>query len=80
MKLTYLAVLLTAFVAAGTTQAERRHLDEGIARACAAELEQLCKGQRGKEEQCLRSNSDKLRPDCKGALSKSKAPQPQPKS
>lgn len=71
MKLTYLVVLLAAFAVTGTTQAQRHEINQAVASACKTELEQLCKGQKGKEaEQCLKSNSAKLSSDCKGAVSK----------
>lgn len=73
----YVVAVLAASAAAGAAQAERREIDRGVASACKAELEQLCKGQRGREaEQCLRNNESKLGADCKGAVSKT----PQPKS
>jgi hypothetical protein len=75
MKLASVVVVLTAFAATGVAQAERREIDQAVASACKSELEQLCKGQRGREaEQCLRNNESKLSADCKGAVSK--APQP----
>jgi hypothetical protein len=74
MKLTFLCILLTALGAAQYAQAQAT-TNSAIAKACKADIQQLCQGQKGKEaEQCLRSNADKLSADCKGAISK--APQP----
>jgi hypothetical protein len=76
MKVTAL-VLMAALVAGAPAyvQAQRgEHIDSQVAQACKTELQQLCKGQKGKEaEQCLKTNESKLGSECKGAISK--APQ-----
>jgi hypothetical protein len=40
-----------------------------LARACKAEIQQLCQGQKGQQaEQCLTNNQSKLSSQCTGAL------------
>ena len=74
MKVTAVLIAALAAVVCTQAQAQRREVDRQVAEACKAELEQLCKGQRGKEaEQCLKNNESKLSAQCKGAVSK--APQ-----
>jgi hypothetical protein len=42
-----------------------------VRKACASDMQSLCGDKQGREAmQCLRTNSDKLSPDCKDALAK----------
>jgi hypothetical protein len=66
-------VLLIALLAAGAqaqTSAPSPEV-QGARKACRADAHKLCPGKRGMEAAaCLRSNSDKISPDCKSALTK----------
>jgi hypothetical protein len=67
-------VLIVALVAGASTQPQaqdRERVNREVAEACKTEIQQLCRGQSGKEaEQCLRNNDSKLSAQCKGALPK----------
>jgi len=42
-----------------------------VRKSCASDVQSMCAGKTGREAMmCLRSNADKLSPDCKEALSK----------
>jgi hypothetical protein len=72
MKLTSL-VFLTALVTGASIQVQAQRGDrvnDQVAQACKAELQQLCQGQKGQQaEQCLKNNESKLSSQCKGAIS-----------
>jgi hypothetical protein len=70
MKLEYFA-LIGAFVLVGAVGVAQTGDDRAVARACKADAEHLCTGKTGQEQQqCLKSNQEKLSSNCKDAISK----------
>jgi hypothetical protein len=83
MKLTYVAPM-ALLIGAGCLQAQtpassltpdQKAAIHAVAKACKGQGKQLCPGKTGQEmAQCLKSNADKLTPDCKNAVSKVEKP------
>jgi len=73
MKLTSF-LLLAAFLAGTSIQVQAQRgerVNDQVAQACKADIQQLCQGQKGQQaEQCLKNNESKLSSGCKGAISK----------
>jgi hypothetical protein len=72
------ALVVVAWMAAQSVQAqapepspEVKAAREAVAKACKGQGQKLCPGKRGQEmAACMKSNEDKLTPDCKEAISK----------
>ena len=78
MKLTA-ALLITALIggefalaqAPPAPSPEVQAARDAVRKSCANDSKTLCEGKQGREAmQCLRTNADKLSPDCKDALAK----------